>query len=417
MKSASIKQSAKKCRQAASSLAELDTDLKNKILLEMAEALLSRKKDILRENARDLKSAEGKKLKPAFMDRLTLDEKRIFEMVHGLTEVADLPDPVGKVVAEWERPNGLKVSRVRIPLGVIGIIYESRPNVTVDAAGLCFKSGNAVFLRGGSEAIHSNKILGKILQDVLLKNRLPPAAITVVPTTDRKAMVQMLKTTESIDLIIPRGGEGLMKFVEEHSKIPVVKHDKGVCNIFVDESADMDMAIRIIENAKVSRPGVCNAVENIIVHEKIAPPFLPRLYTSLKALHVELRGDEISRKIVKEMKRATERDWSREYLDLILSVRVVPNFQEGIYFIRRYGSRHTESIITRNQDNAEKFIRSLDSSCVLVNASTRFNDGGQLGLGAEIGISTTKLHAYGPMGLEELTTVRFVVHGSGQIRK
>lgn len=416
MNTNSIKKLALQCKQAASQLATLDSDQKNIILNEMADSLMANIGLIARENAKDLKAAQKQKLKSAFIDRLVLNEKRIDEMAEGLEEVASLPDPVGKVVSSWTRPNGLEVKRVRIPLGVIGVIYESRPNVTVDAAGLCFKSGNAVILRGGSEAIHSNKILGAILQDVLKKNRVSPSAVTVVPSTDRKIMVEMLRLSKLIDLIIPRGGEGLMKFVEEHSKIPVVKHDKGVCTVFVDEAADIDMAVRIIENAKVQRPGVCNAVENVVVHEKIAPFFLSQMAQTLGTNGVELRGDEGVRKILKGIKKATQKDWSTEYLDLILSVKTVSSLEEAIDFIRTYGSHHTESIVTQDRQNAKKFIRALDSSCVLVNASTRFNDGGQLGLGAEIGISTTKLHAYGPMGLEELTATKFVVYGSGQVR-
>ena len=287
----------------------------------------------------------------------------------------------------------------------------------MDAAGLCFKSGNAVLLRGGSEAIHSNRALGKILQGVLKEKGIPPDVVTVIPAVDRNLLKEMLKLDGLIDLIIPRGGEGLMKFVAEHTRIPVVRHDKGVCNIFVDESADLTMAESIIENAKVSRPGVCNAAENVFVHEKIAGSFLPRLADRLKSDGVEIRGDKKAASIVKGIKKATSRDWTTEYLDLILSIGVVSDIDEAIGLIRRYGSNHTEAIVTKNQANAEKFVKNLDSSCVMVNASTRFNDGGQLGLGAEIGISTTKVHAFGPMGLASLTTLKFVVHGEGQIRE
>ena len=310
----------------------------------------------------------------------------------------------------------MQLDRVRLPRGVVGFFYESRPNVTVDAAGLCFKSGNAVILRGGSEALHSNKMLGALLQKALKSNNVPPHIITVVPTSDRKTLSTLLTLSKEIDVLIPRGGEGLMKFMEENSKIPVIKHDKGVCNLFVDESADQAKALAIIENAKVSRPGVCNALENLLVHEKIAPEFLPKLSNFLVPKNVELRGDRAAKKMIPHIKLATERDWSTEYLDLVLSVKVVKNLDEAILFIRKYGSNHTESILTQTEANATRFVRELDSSCVMVNASTRFNDGGQLGLGAEIGISTTKLHAYGPMGLEELTTTKFVVRGEGQIR-
>ncbi len=413
----SIKSLAKKCRESASCMAMLSTDKKNAVLLEMADKLRVSLPLIIKENLKDLKAAEKKGMKGAFVDRLVLNEKRVEEMAQGLEEVVELPDPVGLVTSELTRPNGLNVTRVRIPLGVIGVIYESRPNVTVDAAGLCFKSGNVVILRGGSEAIHSNRILGKILQDVLRRNEISSAAITVVPTPDRKVMNEMLTLSESIDLIIPRGGEGLMKFVGEHSKIPVIKHDKGVCNIYVDESADVTMAINIIRNAKVQRPGVCNAVENVVVHEGIASLLLPKLQAALVAEGVEIKGDPAVRRIITGVKPATTSDWSTEYLDLILAIKMVKSLDEGIVFCRKYGSLHSEAIVTNNPTHAEKFIRSLDSSCVLVNASTRFNDGSQLGLGAEIGISTTKLHAFGPMGLEELTTTKFVVRGEGQIRE
>lgn len=389
---------------------------KNEILLEMAKGLKAQTPQIIKENKLDLAEADKRNLSKALKDRLLLNEKRIDEMARGLEDVSKLPDPVGQVVKEWTRPNGLKVQRVRIPLGVVGVVYESRPNVTVDAAALCLKSGNAIFLRGGKEAIHSNLVLGKVLQDSLEKKKIPKEAVTVVPTTDREALNEMLQLSDLIDVIIPRGGEGLMKFMVENSKIPIIKHDKGVCNLFIDESADPEKAIPIVINSKVQRPGVCNALENLFVHEKIAPAILPKLRTELENNGVELRGDEKTAKILKGIKKAAKEDWSTEYLDLILSIGVVGDVDEAIKLIRRYGSRHTESIVTENKKNAQKFVSLLDSSCVLVNASTRFNDGGQLGLGAEIGISTTKLHAFGPMGLEELTTTKFVVRGTGQIR-
>jgi len=403
-------------RKASRSLAILSTDTKNRVLREMAQALVAATPQIIAQNKKDLRVGEKKKLSAAMMDRLMLNEKRVVVMAEGLKEVASLPDPVGEKVTEWVRPNGLKVLRVRIPLGVIAVVYESRPNVTVDAAGLCFKSGNAVILRGGSEAFHSNQILGKILQQVLKKNKIPPQVISIFPTTDRKDLEALLQLTSLIDVAIPRGGESLMKFMEEHSKVPVIKHDKGVCNLFIDESADISKALKIVENAKVQRPGVCNSLENLLIHEKIAPQILPLLAKDLYSKGVELRGDSRARKIVKTIELAQEKDWSTEYLDLILSVKIVKNMEEALGFIQKYGSHHTEAIVTENLKQAQQFIRSLDSSCVVVNASTRFNDGGELGLGAEIGISTTKLHAYGPMGLEELTTKQFVVWGKGQIR-
>lgn len=412
-----IKALAKKTHDSAPYLAHLNSSKKNQVLKAMARQLKSSYKLIMRENTRDIKNAYNKELSSAMIDRLLLDKKRIDEMANGLLNVAKLPDPVGGVIKKWKRPNGLEIQKVRIPLGVIGVIYESRPNVTVDAAGLCFKSGNAVILRGGSEAFYSNQILGKILKSVLKKSLVPQDVITVIPTTDRKVMIDMLKLSELIDVMIPRGGEGLMKFVATHSKIPVIKHDKGVCNLYVDDSASLAMAIKLIHNSKVQRPGVCNALENLFIHQKIAKQLLPLIYKDLTASHVELRGDSQTKKILPKIKKATEADWSTEYLDLILSVRLVKNMDEAISLIRRYGSNHTEAIVTKNKKNAQKFTRELDSSCVMVNASTRFNDGGQLGLGAEIGISTTKLHAFGPMGLEELTTSKFVVLGQGQIRK
>lgn len=411
-----LEKTAQNCRKAARRVAVLSTDEKNRVLQDMALALRAGQAKIIRENAKDIKEGEKKKLSKAMLDRLLLNEKRIDEMARGLEEVVALPDPVGLITKEYQRPNGLIVKRERIPLGVIGVIYESRPNVTVDAAGLCFKSGNAVVLRGGSEAIHSNKILGQILQGVLKAHKIPVEAVTVIPSTDRALLTKLLKLSQYIDVLIPRGGESLMRFMEENSKIPVIKHDKGVCNLFVDESADIDQALKIIANAKAQRPGVCNALENLLVHEQIAKEALPKIAAHLSALGVELRGDEKARRIVPSLKRAAKADWSAEYLDLILSVKAVKNMDEAIEFIQTYGSHHTEAILTRSEENAERFIRSLDSSCIVVNASTRFNDGGQLGLGAEIGISTTKLHAYGPMGLEELTTTRFVVYGKGQIR-
>ena len=417
MNKTSLKKLAAKCKKGAAFLLTLDTNAKNGTLQAMADALRVQSSEIIKANRQDIKAAEKSALQRHLIDRLLLDEKRIDDMAGGLEEVSRLEDPVGETVSQWVRPNGLKVERVRIPLGVIGVIYESRPNVTVDAAGLCFKSGNAVLLRGGSEAIHSNRALGKILQGVLKEKGIPPDVVTVIPAVDRNLLKEMLKLDGLIDLIIPRGGEGLMKFVAEHTRIPVVRHDKGVCNIFVDESADLTMAESIIENAKVSRPGVCNAAENVFVHEKIAGSFLPRLADRLKSDGVEIRGDKKAASIVKGIKKATSRDWTTEYLDLILSIGVVSDIDEAIGLIRRYGSNHTEAIVTKNQANAEKFVKNLDSSCVMVNASTRFNDGGQLGLGAEIGISTTKVHAFGPMGLASLTTLKFVVHGEGQIRE
>ncbi|MBI2082067.1 MAG: glutamate-5-semialdehyde dehydrogenase [Deltaproteobacteria bacterium] len=406
----------KRAHEAAPLVAKLSTEVKNQVLGRLAEILLSRREEIKRENEKDLKKARGK-LSPAMLDRLTLTDKRIEEMARGVREVQALSDPVGQVVKSWTRPNGLQVSKVRIPLGVIGIIYESRPNVTIDAATLCLKSGNAVVLRGGSEAIHSNIFLGRLFRQAIQDSGLDPNILQVVDTPDRKAMEILVRQSRFVDLMIPRGGESLMKWMEEHSKIPVIKHDKGVCHVYVDEKADLKMAAEIAFNAKVQRPGVCNAMETLVVHEGIAGQFLPSMIRRFQTAGVEIRGDPATRRIVSGIKRATEKDWPAEYLDLILSVKVVSTMEEAIRHIQKYGSSHTETIVTEDATDAEEFLNRLDSSVVLWNASTRFNDGGQLGLGAEIGISTTKLHAFGPMGLEELTTTKFVVRGRGQIRE
>ncbi len=407
---------AKRAKAVSHSLANCSTDLKNKALLEMAKALDQNREFLMKENQKDLSCAKKAQLSRAMIDRLSLSPSVLQGMVEGLREVARLPDPVGEVVKMWRRPNGLWVGRMRIPLGVIGMIYESRPNVTSDAAGLCLKSGNSVLLKGGSEAIHSIRAIGQVLQKALRNTGLPPEAIQVLPSTDREAVKAMLQLEEEIDLIIPRGGEELIRFVTEHSRIPVIKHYKGVCHIFVDESADIEMALRICLNAKVQRPGVCNAMETLLVHEKIAPLFLPKMAEALERKGVELRGCPLTRKILPGIKRAEEKDWFEEYLDLILAIRIVEGIQEAIQHIQTYGSSHTEAIVTSNYENAQRFLREIDSSCILVNASTRFNDGFELGLGAEIGISTSKIHAFGPMGLEELTTTKFIVYGDGQIR-
>jgi len=382
----------------------------------MAEELLRNRDRILSANQRDVTAAREKGLSAAMIDRLTVKDATLAAMARGLREVAALPDPVGKVTSMWRRPNGLLVGRMRIPLGVIGIIYESRPNVTVDASALCLKSGNAVILRGGSEAIHSNLAIASVLQEALQKSPLPDHAIQVIPFTDREAVSILLSLDEQIDLIIPRGGEELIRAVVSQSKIPVIKHYKGVCHIFVDASADLDMAVNICANAKVQRPGVCNAMETLLVHADIAPVFLPKVAERLQKDGVRLKGCEATGKILKGIESATEEDWTAEYLDLILAVRVVASIDEAIAHIEKYGSLHTESILTKDYANAQRFLNEVNSSTVLVNASTRFSDGFELGLGAEIGISTTKLHAYGPMGLEELTTSKFIIYGDGQVR-
>ncbi len=407
---------AKNARKAAAVLARVSTDVKNRALLGMADELIRQSDFLIRENAKDLDQARNKGLSAAMMDRLALNERTIMTIAQGLREVVSLPDPVGKVTSMWRRPNGLLVGRMRIPLGVIGIIYESRPNVTADAAALCLKSGNAIILRGGSEAINSNIAITGTLQGALRKESIPEAAIQVIAITDREAVYEMLQLEEYIDVIIPRGGEDLIRAVVNESKIPVIKHYKGVCHIFVDESADFDMALKICMNAKTQRPGVCNAMETLLIHQDVAERFLPVMAHHFREAGVVLKGCDKTRVILPDIEKAEEDDWYREYLDLVLSVRVVRGMDEAIAHIEKYGSLHTESIITSSYANSQRFLNDVNSSTVLVNASTRFSDGFELGLGAEIGISTTKLHAFGPMGLEELTTTKFIIYGNGQVR-
>jgi glutamate-5-semialdehyde dehydrogenase len=411
-----IRKIAEDARQASLAMARLSSGTKNDLLLNMAMALVDNAPHLIEENRKDLEAGEKKGLSAAMLDRLMLDEARVKGMADGLKEVAALPDPVGEVTKMWKRPNELLVGKMRIPLGVIGIIYEARPNVTADAAALCLKSGNAVILRGSSEAIYSNVAIARILREEMTKAGIPVAALTVVPFVEREGVLELLKQEEYIDLIIPRGGESLIRFVVEHSKIPVIKHYKGVCHVFVDASADFEMAERIIVNAKTQRPGVCNALETLLIHKDVAETFIPRIYEALATLQVEMRGDETFRQFAPMATAATEEDWHAEYLELILACRVVDGMDEAIDHINRYGSLHTEAIITADYGNAHRFIREVNSSTVLVNASTRFADGNQLGLGAEIGISTTKLHSFGPMGLEDLTTTKFIVYGDGQVR-
>ncbi len=408
---------AKRARAAARKVANLKTDIKNRVLLSTAERIIDNRSRLQDENKKDLEKGKTKGLSNAFLDRLELSDKVIESMAQGLKEVAALADPVGEVTKMWKRPNGLMVGRVRIPLGVIGMIYESRPNVTIDAAGLCLKAGNAVILKGGSDAINSNLALASILQDSLKEFGVPPDAVQVIPTTDRSAVTEMLSREEEIDLIIPRGGEGLIRFVVQNSQIPVLKHYKGVCHCYVDKGADLDMARKICFNAKVQRPGVCNAMEGMLVHKDISSQFLPTIGEEFKNAGVEIRGCPETTRLLDYAKPASEDDWGQEFLDLILAVKVVDSMEEALDYIDRYGSNHTEAIITKDYQRARRFLDEVDASLVLVNASTRFNDGGQLGLGAEIGISTSKLHAYGPMGLEELTTTKFIAFGDGQIRE
>jgi glutamate-5-semialdehyde dehydrogenase len=411
-----VKDMAKAGKEASRELRRVSRTKKDAALQLMAVKLMEREKTIRQENEKDLRLAKEQGMTSAMLDRLTLDAKTLQSMAEALREVALLPDPVGEVTGMWKRPNGLVVGRVRIPLGVIGFIYESRPNVTVDAASLCLKAGNAVILKGGSEAIRSNLILGQILGEALQEAGLPPAAIQVIPTTERDATRMLLQQEDDVDVIIPRGGEGLIRFVTDHSRIPVLRHYKGVCHVYVDEFADLPMAAEICFNAKVQRPAVCNAMETLLVHEGVAEAFLPAMLKRLRDAGVEIRGCPKTVALMPEATPAEPSDWPAEFLDLILAVKVVKGLDEALDHIETYGSSHTEAIVTSNYDRAQRFLQEVNSSVVLVNASTRFNDGNQLGLGAEIGINTSKLHAFGPMGLAELTTQKFIVYGSGQIR-
>ena len=407
---------AKAARAASVEMAKCPSDKKNEALIRIADNVEKEASYIQEENEKDLLRAGEMGLSNAMIDRLTVKDSTIKSMADGLREVVRIQDPVGSMSNTWLRPNRLEVSRMRIPLGVIGIIYESRPNVTVDAAGLCLKAGNAVILRGGSEALHSNQALSAIISNALKESGLPDGAAQVVPIRDREAVNVLLKQEEFIDLIIPRGGEGLIRFVVENSKIPVLKHYKGVCHVYVDEGADLAMAEDICFNAKVQRPGVCNAMETMLVHKSVSENFLPAMGKRFVEAGVEIRGCPETCRILPEAANAVEDDWPAEFLDLVLAVKVVEDMKEAVTHIARYGSSHTDVIVTSDYNRARRFVREVDSSVVLVNASTRFNDGGQLGLGAEIGISTSKLHAFGPMGVNELTTTKFVVFGEGQVR-
>ncbi|WP_049622733.1 glutamate-5-semialdehyde dehydrogenase [Frateuria defendens] len=411
-----IRDQALACREAARSVAELGTAAKRKLLHDMALALEEQCEAVLAANAKDMQAAAAKGVQGAMLDRLRLDEARVAGIANALREVAALPDPVGVVTRRETRPNGLQVERVRVPLGVVAMIYEARPNVTADAAALCLMAGNGVILRGGSEALHSNTAIAAALRGALEANGVPAEALTLVEDLRREAMVELLQLTDIVDLAIPRGGEGLIRFVAEHARVPVIKHYKGVCHLYVDRRADPALALNLLIDGKTSRPGVCNALETLLVHADVAVDFLPRAAAALVARGVELRGDERTRELLPGVKPVTEDDYAAEFLDLILAVRVVDSLDEAIAHIRRYGSDHTEVIATRDEAAARHFVRALHAAVVMVNASSRFSDGGELGLGAEIGISTTRLHAYGPMGAESLTVERFVVHGEGQVR-
>lgn len=420
MLKAQIEKQAGKAKEAARILANTPSDLKNNALLAMAERIESETGFLISENENDLRAGKEKGLAEPLLDRLTLDGKRVGDMAAGLREVAALPDPVGEILTMNRLPNGLQVGRMRVPIGVIGIVYESRPNVTADTAGLCIKSGNSVILRGGSEAIYSNRAIARILGESCESVGLPPDGVTLIETTDRQAIFELLKLDHFIDLIIPRGGEGLIRTVTEHARMPVMKHDKGVCHTYVDNDAEIPMAEEICFNAKAQRPATCNAMETLLVHEKIAPSLLPGLSKRFQEAGVTLRGCPLTCEILKkegiEIILADEADWSEEYLDLTLAVRVVDSFEAAVEHIAKYGSEHSEAIITRDYARANRFLSEVDASAVFVNASTRFNDGYQLGLGAEMGISTSRIHARGPMGLEALTCAKFIVLGDGQTR-
>ncbi len=408
---------AAEAKEGARGIARLLSGQKNAALIEMANSLKKRSAELITENKKDVQFAKGKGLSKALIDRLTLNEKRVDEMAKGLIEVAALPDPVGEIIKMWRRPNGMTVGKMRVPIGVVAIIYESRPNVTADAAGLCLKAGNAVILRGGSEALHTNTAIVKVLRDALKKHGLHQGAVTFFDRADRDAIMEMLKLEGTVDLIIPRGGEALIRAVTENSRIPVLKHYKGVCHIFIDRDADLIMAEEICFNAKVQRPGTCNAMETMLVDEAIAEGFLPVMLKRFEAAGVEVRGCAKTLAIYANIPEAREGDYCREYLDLILNVKIVRDMDEAMEHIARYGSAHSDSIVTMNHERAMRFLREVDSSAVFVNASTRLNDGFQFGLGAEIGISTDKIHARGPMGLEELTCTKFIVLGNGQLRE
>ncbi|CAD7382176.1 MULTISPECIES: glutamate-5-semialdehyde dehydrogenase [Xanthomonas] len=411
-----IKTLALQCRDAAQVLSQLSASAKQALLEAMAAALEQDAALILAANARDLEAARAKGVGTAMLDRLALNDRRLDGIAAALREVAQLPDPVGQVTRQDVRPNGIVVQKVRVPLGVIAMIYEARPNVTADAAALCIKAGNGVILRGGSEAIHSNTAIARALQRALREAGVPEAALTLVEDLRRETMLELLQLSDIVDLAIPRGGEGLIRFVAEHARVPVIKHYKGVCHLFVDASANVDLAVRLLVDGKASRPSACNALETLLVHADIAARFLPMAAQALRERHVELRGDAATRALLPDVAAASDDDYAAEFLDLILAIRVVPDLDAALAHIRQYGSDHTEVIATQDAANGEQFVQSLRSAVVMVNASSRFSDGGELGLGAEIGISTTRLHSYGPMGLEALTVERFVVRGEGQVR-
>lgn len=403
-------------KKAAYDLSILSTKTKNNALALMAKELLDSKEEIIRANKIDMQEAKNKNVSEALLDRLYLNDKRVEDMATGLLEIVKLPDPVGEIISMWKRPNNLQIGQKRVPIGVIGIIYESRPNVTCDAAGLCLKSGNATILRGGSDAINSNKAIVKALRNGIEKSGLPKDAIQLVSDTDREVAQKMMRLNEYIDVLIPRGGENLIKSVVKNATIPVIETGTGNCHIYVDESADFNMAIDIVLNAKTQRPGVCNAAEKLLIHENISKEFLPKVVKALREKNVEIRGDEKSKEVVDDIILAKDEEWDKEYLDYIIAVKIVENVDEAIKHINNHGTKHSEAIITESYKNSQKFLERVDAAAVYVNASTRFTDGSEFGFGAEIGISTQKLHARGPMGLKELTSTKYIIYGNGQIR-
>ncbi len=407
----------KKAKEASRILSNASTDVKNRALLNIARKLEESLEKIISINEKDMRAGKEAGLAKSLLNRLELNKKRIDSMAKGLREVAQLEDPIGEVLGIKRRPNGLEVGKIRVPLGVIGIIYEARPNVTVDVAGLCLKSGNAVLLRGGSEAFESNKVLTSMIQEAILEEGLPRESVQLVQTTDRAAVEVMFKMNDYLDVLIPRGGAGLIQRVVKESSVPVIETGIGNCHVYVDSSADIDMAVKIVYNSKTDYPAVCNAAETLLIHKDIAEKFLPLMYKKFSENNVELRGCAKSRKIVSDIKEATEDDWYKEYLDLIMAVKIVDSIDDAVNHIYKYGSKHSESIVTGNYNDANKFLREVDAAAVYVNASTRFTDGGEFGMGAEIGISTQKLHARGPMGLKELTSIKFIIRGNGQIRE
>ncbi|HHV45180.1 MAG TPA: glutamate-5-semialdehyde dehydrogenase [Firmicutes bacterium] len=412
-----VKGIAQQAKAASRLLASLSSEQKNRALLAMAQAIEENVQEILAANAEDVQAAKEKGISGALLDRLTLTPQRVQDMADGLRDVAALPDPVGEIEQMWLRPNGLQIGRMRVPLGVVGVIYEARPNVTVDAAGLCLKSGNAVVLRGSGEALNSNRMITQVISRGAVDSGLPEEAVGLIDEASREGVTAMLKLNECIDVLIPRGGAGLIRTVVDQATIPVIATGMGNCHIYIDRAADLNMALEVVLNAKTQRPGVCNAVETLLVHEEVAEALLPRLAEKLAEAGVEVRGCARSLEIVPQWDRATEEDWDTEYLDLILAVRVVDGYDTAVEHITRHGTQHSECIITQDYSVARRFLREVDAAAVYVNASTRFTDGGQFGLGAEMGISTQKLHARGPMGLRELTTVKYIILGEGQVRR